>query len=71
MEPIWASLLARALQGKNIKDLLSDVRSSNNASVSGASSAAVVSIAAETSHEEESEEEEEDDVSVSLLIQLS
>ena len=25
LEPIWAMLLAKALQGKNIKDLLSDV----------------------------------------------
>jgi len=25
LEPIWVMLLAKALQGKNIKDLLSDV----------------------------------------------
>lgn len=34
-EPIWATLLAKALEGKNVKDLLSNVGAGGGAPVAG------------------------------------
>ncbi|THH12812.1 hypothetical protein EW146_g7342 [Bondarzewia mesenterica] len=62
LEPIWASLLAKALEGKNVKELLSNVGSGGGAPVSAAPSAAAAggAPAAEAKEEEKKEEEKEE-----------
>lgn len=71
LEPIWASLLAKALEGKNIKELLSNVGSGGGApAAGGAAPAAGGGAAAEAPKEEEKkveEKEESDDDMVSLI----
>jgi large subunit ribosomal protein LP1 len=67
LEPIWASLLAKALEGKNVKDLLSNVGSGGGAPAAGAAPAAVAGGAAveapkEEEKKEEKEEESDDDM---------
>ena len=73
-EPIWATLLAKALEGKNVKDLLSNVGAGGGAPVAGgAAPAAAAGGAAEApaeEKEEEKEEEESDDDMVRLLLRL-
>ena len=63
LEPIWASLLAKALEGKNVKDLLSNVGSGGGAPVAagGAPAAAGGGAAAEAPKEEEKKEEEKEE----------
>ncbi|KAJ3750866.1 60S acidic ribosomal protein P1 [Lentinula detonsa] len=62
LEPIWASLLAKALEGKNVKDLLSNVGSGGGAPAAVATSSAggAGAAAAEAPKEEEKEEEKEE-----------
>ncbi|KAG6908720.1 hypothetical protein DXG01_003565 [Tephrocybe rancida] len=62
LEPIWASLLAKALEGKNVKDLLSNVGAGGGApAASGAAPAAAAGgAAAEAPKEEEKVEEKEE-----------
>ncbi|KAF8507325.1 60S acidic ribosomal protein P1 [Hysterangium stoloniferum] len=72
VEPIWASLLAKALQGKNIKDLLSNVGSGGGAPAVGAAAPAAGGApaeAAEVKEEKKVEEKEEsdDDMGFSLF----
>ncbi|KAG6879318.1 hypothetical protein C0992_003645 [Termitomyces sp. T32_za158] len=67
LEPIWASLLAKALEGKNVKDLLSNVGSGGGAPAASAAPAAAAggAPAAEAPKEEakpEKEEESDDDM---------
>jgi large subunit ribosomal protein LP1 len=75
LEPIWASLLAKALEGKNVKDLLSNVGSGGGAPVvGGAAPAGPAAAAAEAPKEEAKEEEKEesdDDMVRSLSISFS
>ncbi|KAG5643649.1 hypothetical protein DXG03_000529 [Asterophora parasitica] len=61
LEPIWASLLAKALEGKNVKDLLSNV-GGGGAPAAGAAPAAAAAggAAAEAPKEEEKAEEKEE-----------
>jgi large subunit ribosomal protein LP1 len=71
LEPIWATLLAKALEGKDVKDLLSNVGAGGGAPA--ASSGAVAAgggAAAEEKVEEKKEEakEESDDDMVSPLV---
>lgn len=62
LEPIWASLLAKALEGKNVKELLSNVGAGGAAPATGASaSAAGGAAAAEAPKEEEKKEEEKEE----------
>jgi len=66
LEPIWASLLAKALEGKNIKDLLSNVGAGGGAPAVGVAPAAgggggAPAAAAEEAKEEKEEEKEESD----------
>lgn len=72
LEPIWATLLAKALEGKNVKDLLSNVGAGGGApAVGGAPAAAAGGAAAEAPKEEEKKEEpkeESDDDMVGPLI---
>ncbi|KAK9388749.1 ribosomal protein 60S [Lipomyces mesembrius] len=63
VEPIWASLFARALEGKDIKDLLTNVGAVGAAPAAGATAvgAAATEAAAEEVVEEKEEEKEESD----------
>ncbi|KAK6509933.1 60S acidic ribosomal protein P1 [Arthrobotrys musiformis] len=62
VEPIWTSLFAKALEGKDVKDLLLNVGSGGGAAVAtgAASGAAGGAAAAEEAKEEEKEEEKEE-----------
>ncbi|KAI0340299.1 ribosomal protein 60S [Trametopsis cervina] len=63
LEPIWATLLAKALEGKNVKELLSNVGAGGGAPATGAASAAGGAAAAaadEPAAEEKKEEEKEE-----------
>ena len=73
LEPIWASLLAKALEGKDVKELLSNVGSGGGAPAAGAPAAAGgAAPAAEAPAEEKKEEEKEesDDDMVGILCIL-
>jgi len=66
LEPIWATLLARALEGKNVKDILSNVGAGGAGPAVGAApaaggAAAGGAAAAEEKAEEKEEEKEESD----------
>lgn len=64
LEPIWATLLAKALEGKNVKELLSNVGSGGGAPAVGAAPAAgggAGAAAAEAPKEEEKKEEEKEE----------
>ncbi|KAI0808104.1 60s acidic ribosomal protein-domain-containing protein [Fomes fomentarius] len=62
VEPIWASLLAKALEGKNVKDLLSNVGAGGAGPAAGAAPAAGAGdAAAEAPKEEEKKEEEKEE----------
>ncbi|KAK3388424.1 60s acidic ribosomal protein-domain-containing protein [Sordaria brevicollis] len=62
VEPIWASLFAKALEGKDVKDLLSNVGSGGAAAAPAAAGAAAAGgAAAEEKAEEKVEEKEESD----------
>ncbi|KAI8963705.1 ribosomal protein 60S [Daldinia sp. FL1419] len=61
VEPIWTSLFAKALEGKDVKDLLSNVGSGGAAAAGGpAAAAGGAGGAAEEAKEEEKEEEKEE-----------
>ncbi|KAK4162660.1 ribosomal protein 60S [Cladorrhinum sp. PSN259] len=63
VEPIWASLFAKALEGKDVKDLLSNVGSGGAAAgpAAGGAGAAAGGAAEEAKEEEKVEEKEESD----------
>ncbi|TQS33636.1 hypothetical protein Golomagni_06012 [Golovinomyces magnicellulatus] len=63
VEPIWTSLFAKALEGKDVKDLLTNVGSAGAAApaaAGGAAAAAGGDAPAEEAKEEEKEESDED-----------
>ncbi|KFH45081.1 60S acidic ribosomal protein P1-like protein [Hapsidospora chrysogenum ATCC 11550] len=64
VEPIWTSIFAKALVGKDVKDLLSNVGSGGGAAAPAAGGAAAGGDAgaapAEEAKEEEKEESDED-----------
>ncbi|KAL6857490.1 60S acidic ribosomal protein P1 [Amphichorda felina] len=64
VEPIWTSIFAKALEGKDIKDLLSNVGSGGGAAAPAAGGAAAGgdagADAAEEAKEEDKEESDED-----------
>ena len=75
LEAIWASLLAKALEGKNVKDLLSNVGAGGGGPAVGAPAAggggaapAAADAPAEEKKEEEKEESDDDMVSISLSV---
>ncbi|KAF5320436.1 hypothetical protein D9611_010738 [Ephemerocybe angulata] len=72
IEPIWASLLAKALEGKNVKDLLSNVGAGGGAPAAGGVPAAAAGGAAEDAPkaEEKVEEKEESDDDMVRLLRL-
>ncbi|KAI5116669.1 hypothetical protein M0805_007841 [Coniferiporia weirii] len=62
VEPIWASLLAKALEGKNVKELLSNIGAGGGAPVAAsAGGAPAAAAAAEAPKEEEKKEEEKEE----------
>ncbi|KAF1940847.1 60S acidic ribosomal protein-like protein P1 [Clathrospora elynae] len=64
VEPIWTTLFAKALEGKDVKDLLLNVGSGGGAAAapsSGAGGAAAGGDAAAPVEEEKEEEKEESD----------
>ncbi|KAI9855547.1 MAG: 60S acidic ribosomal protein P1 [Vezdaea acicularis] len=64
VEPIWTSLFAKALEGKDVKDLLLNVGSGGGAAAApsgGAAAAAGGDAPAEDKKEEKEEEKEESD----------
>ncbi|KAF8153412.1 hypothetical protein B0H34DRAFT_800617 [Crassisporium funariophilum] len=62
LEPIWATLLAKALEGKNVKELLSNVGSGGGAPAAGsAAPAASTAAATEAPKAEEKKEEEKEE----------
>ncbi|KIM80645.1 hypothetical protein PILCRDRAFT_97928 [Piloderma croceum F 1598] len=73
LEPIWASLLARALEGKNVKDLLSNVGAGGGAAPAvGAApatggAAAIEEAPKEEKAKEEEKEESDDDMGFGLF----
>ncbi|KLO12190.1 hypothetical protein SCHPADRAFT_915741 [Schizopora paradoxa] len=58
VEPIWASLLSKALEGKNVKELLSNI-GAGGAPAAGAAPAAAAAAAPEAAPKEEEKKEEE------------
>ncbi|KAM7207603.1 60s Acidic ribosomal domain containing protein [Naviculisporaceae sp. PSN 640] len=64
VEPIWASLFAKALEGKDLKDLLTNVGSGGGAAAApaaGGAAAGGAAAAEETKEEAKEEEKEESD----------
>ncbi|KAJ5468591.1 Ribosomal protein 60S [Penicillium sp. IBT 31633x] len=61
VEPIWATIFARALEGKDIKELLTNVGSAGPAAAAPAGGAAGAAAPAEEKKEEKEEEKEESD----------
>ncbi|KAL4808501.1 60s acidic ribosomal protein-domain-containing protein [Aspergillus unguis] len=63
VEPIWTSIFAKALEGKDIKDLLTNVGSGGAAApaAGGAAAAAGGDAAAPAAEEKEEEKEESDE----------
>ncbi|EEB06366.1 60S acidic ribosomal protein P1 [Schizosaccharomyces japonicus yFS275] len=63
VEPIWASIFAKALEGKDLKELLLNIGSGAGAAApaAGAPAAAAGEAAAEETKEEAKEEEESDE----------
>lgn len=61
VEPIWASLLAKALAGKDLKDLLSNIGAGGPAAGVSAGGAGEESKDEEDEEEDEDEDEEDDD----------
>ncbi|KZF25681.1 hypothetical protein L228DRAFT_259072 [Xylona heveae TC161] len=64
VEPIWTSIFAKALEGKDVKELLTNVGSGGGAAaaapVAGGAAAAEEAAPAEEKKEEEKEESDED-----------
>ncbi|KAK3377711.1 60S acidic ribosomal protein P1 [Podospora didyma] len=71
VEPIWASLFAKALEGKDVKDLLSNVGSGGGAAsapaAGGAPAAAGASEDAKVEEKVEEKEESDDDMGFGLF----
>ncbi|KAG9003165.1 hypothetical protein FRB93_011245 [Tulasnella sp. JGI-2019a] len=75
IEAIWATLLAKALEGKNVKDLLANVGSGGGAPATGGAPAAAAgggggaaAPAEEKKEEKKEEKEESDDDMVRFLL---
>ncbi|OBT94157.1 hypothetical protein VE01_07019 [Pseudogymnoascus verrucosus] len=60
VEPIWTSLFAKALEGKDVKDLLLNVGSGGGAPAAGGAAAGGAAAASEDAPVEEKEEEKEE-----------
>ena len=69
VEPIWAQLLAKALEGKDVKDMLTNVGAGSGPAVAAPAAAAGGDAAApaEEKKEEKKEEKEESDEDVRIF----
>ncbi|KAA1086373.1 hypothetical protein PGTUg99_020198 [Puccinia graminis f. sp. tritici] len=72
IEPIWATLLAKALEGKDVKDMLSNVGAGGGAAAPAAAVAAApggeaAAPKAEEKKKEEEKEESDDDMGFGLF----
>jgi len=73
VEPIWASLFAKALEGKSVKDLLLNVGSGGGAAAAagatggGAAGGAAPEEAAKEEEKEEEKEESDEDMGFGLF----
>ncbi|OAV94605.1 hypothetical protein PTTG_03815 [Puccinia triticina 1-1 BBBD Race 1] len=72
IEPIWATLLAKALEGKDVKDMLSNVGAGGGAAAPAAAAAvapggAAAAPKAEEKKKEEEKEESDDDMGFGLF----
>ncbi|GKZ20664.1 hypothetical protein AbraIFM66951_005392 [Aspergillus brasiliensis] len=68
VEPIWTSIFAKALEGKDIKDLLTNVGSGGAAApVAAAGGAAAPAEAAPAEEKEEEKEESDEDMGFGLF----
>ncbi|KAK9716788.1 hypothetical protein K7432_006653 [Basidiobolus ranarum] len=69
VEPVWASLFAKALAGKNVSDLLMNVGSAGAAPATsaGASSGPSADAAPAADEKEEAKEESDDDMGFGLF----
>jgi len=63
VEPIWTTLFAKALEGKNVKDLLLNVGSGGGAAAAPSGGAATGGGATEAAPKEEEKKEEAEDES--------
>ena len=72
VESIWTSLFAKALQGKDVEAMLSNVGAAGSAPAAGAVAAAGAPAAAEKAEEkkEEAKEESDDDMGFGMLTSL-
>ncbi|KAI9785711.1 MAG: 60S acidic ribosomal protein P1 [Geoglossum umbratile] len=61
VEPIWTSLFAKALEGKDVKDLLLNVGSGGGAAAAPAAGGATGGTAPEEAAKEEEKEEEKEE----------
>ncbi|GLA05722.1 hypothetical protein AnigIFM60653_006230 [Aspergillus niger] len=61
VEPIWTSIFAKALEGKDIKELLTNVGSAGPAAPAAAAGGAAAPAEAATAEEKKEEEKEESD----------
>ncbi|PYH99238.1 hypothetical protein BO71DRAFT_479712 [Aspergillus ellipticus CBS 707.79] len=61
VEPIWTSIFAKALEGKDIKELLTNVGSAGPAAAAPAAGGAAAAPAEAAAEEKEEEKEESDD----------
>jgi large subunit ribosomal protein LP1 len=60
VEPIWASIFAKALTGKNVADMIANVGSAPAAAPAGGAAAGGAAAASEDKKEEAKKEEEEE-----------
>ena len=70
LEPIWANLLAKALEGKDVKELLSNVGSGGGGPAVGAPAAAVGAAPAGEAPAEEKKKEEEKEESDDDMVRI-
>ncbi|KAK9762286.1 hypothetical protein K7432_012131 [Basidiobolus ranarum] len=69
VEPVWASLFAKALAGKNLSDLLMNVGSAGSApaAAGGAAASGSADAAPAVEEKEEAKEESDDDMGFGLF----
>ncbi|TID13808.1 60S acidic ribosomal protein P1 [Venturia nashicola] len=71
VEPIWANLMAKALEGKDLKDIILNIGAGGGAAAApaagGAAEAAAPAEAAKAEEKEEEKEESDDDMGFGLF----
>ncbi|KAJ5257191.1 60s acidic ribosomal protein-domain-containing protein [Penicillium angulare] len=67
VEPIWTSIFAKALEGKDIKDLLTNVGSAGPAAPAAAAAGGAAAPAEAAEEKEEEKEESDEDMGFGLF----